>query len=208
VKRFFEGVPRDALFTQIFSLAQDQARAGRYASKADGGVYRHALEGQLKADLNGITLLGDKKGAGTAWQFARRGLNQIENFKLYIDKPVKMLHVIRNPFDIVAAGAVLGRLNFPAVLPIVAEIRRQCFGSDWLDIYHEDVIANPRVELVRILEFLGLPAVPQHLDHCVSYLYQTPHRRRFETPCPTNTRERVEELIARHDFLGRYTWES
>lgn len=208
VKRFFEGVERDALFGEIFALAQEQARTGRFASRAGGGTYLHRLDGQLKPDPLGVTLLGDKKGAATAWQFARRGIDEIERFKSYIGLPVKMLHVIRNPFDIVAAGLARGGADFPSLVPIVAEIRTRCLGADWLDVYHEDVIAQPRQEVARILEFLGLPVLPEHLERSVAHLYRVPHRRRFEMPWPAGARVMVEDIIARHDYLGGYRWDS
>ncbi len=79
VKRFFDGVTRDVLFDEIFALAQRQARDGRFASRAGGGSYRHNLPGRRRQTV-GITLIGDKKGAGTAWQLDA-GLEHMEDFK-------------------------------------------------------------------------------------------------------------------------------
>lgn len=207
VQRYFHGVPRDALFDEIFARAQQQAREGRYASRAGGGTYRHNLPGQEKNDSSGLTVIGDKKGAGTAWAFDRHGLAHIEHFKAYIEVPVRILHVIRNPFDIVAAGLARGAEDFSRTLPVVAEIRDRCVGADWCDVYYEDLIARPEEEIQRILMFLGLPVVPEHLAHSVKYLYREPHLRRYEHKWTEEMRTMVERLIVRHEYLGRYRWD-
>ena len=206
VRRYFEGVERDVLFDEIFALSQAQARAGRQSPRAEGGNYPQGLDGQVKPYPGGITVIGDKKGAGTARQFARHGLHRIDDFKSYIGVPVKVLHVVRNPFDIVAAGMAAGRSGFAEIVAIVADIRQRCLGDDWLDVYHERLIAEPREEVARIATFLGLPVLPQHLDDAVAHVYTQPHRRRFETDWPDGARAMVEKIIARHDYFGGYTW--
>jgi hypothetical protein len=208
VKRYVDGATRDALFTEIFALAQRQARDGRDSPRAGGGRYRHQLEGQRKAGSGGVLVIGDKKGAGTAWAFARAGLDSIEAFRAFLGVPLKMIHVIRNPFDIVAAGMARGGSRFPHVLPIVAAIRRRSLGEDWLDVHHEDVIADPRRAMTRVLDFLGLPPDAAHLDACEAHVFRAAHQRRFEVAWPDGARERLEETIARYDFLARYSWNS
>lgn len=205
VKHYFEGVPRDALFDGIYTLAQRQAREGRYASRAGGGTYAHNIDGQAKPDTSEIKVLGDKKGAGTAWQFHRHGLHRIEDFTAYIGLPVKMLHVIRNPYDIVAAGIARGGSDFAQTVEIVSEIRRRHAGDGWLDVRYEEVIAHPREQVERILGFLGLPLLEEHLERCVRYLYREPHRRRLELRWPAAAKAMVDQTIDRHDFLRDYT---
>jgi hypothetical protein len=207
VKRFFDGVPRDVLFDEIFALAQQQAREGRYATRAGGGRYAHNLPGQAKADASGITVIGDKKGAGTTWELARRGIEHLEDFKAYIRVPVRILHVIRNPFDIVAAGLALGREHFAQTVAVVSRIRERSGGEDWCDVYYEDLIARPDEEIRRIVTFLGLPIDAEHLARSAEYLYREPHLRRHEIEWPEGTRAMVAELIPRYEYLSRYRWE-
>ena len=170
VKRFFDGVGRDVLFDEIFARTQQQAREGRYATRAGGGTYSHNIPGQVKTGASGLTVIGDKKGAGTTWQFARHGLEHIEGFKAYVAVPVKVLHVIRNPFDIVAAGLARGQEHFSKTVAVVSEIRERCSGRDWCDVYYEDLVARPDEEIERILTFLGLPVKSEHLAHSVEVL--------------------------------------
>lgn len=208
VKRFFDGVPRDRLFDEIFALAQQQAREGRYATRAGGGRYAHNLPGQAKASASGITVIGDKKGAGTTWQLARQGIEHLADFKAYVQVPVKILHVVRNPFDIVAAGLARGQEHFAETVAVVSRIRERFGGEDWCDVYYEDVIARPDEEIRRILTYLGLAVDAGHLAHSAEYLYRKPHLRRYEMEWPEGTREKVEELIPQYEYLNRYRWET
>jgi hypothetical protein len=206
-KRFFDGVPRDRLFDEIFALAQQQAREGRYATRAGGGRYAHNLPGQVKASAAGVTVIGDKKGAGTAWQLARQGIERLEDFKAYLRVPVKILHVIRNPFDIVAAGLARGQEHFSRTVEVVSRIRERYGGEDWCDVYYEDALARPDEEIGRILTFLGLPVRSEHLARSADYLYRKPHRRRYEIEWPEATRAMVEGLIPQYEYLSKYRWE-
>lgn len=208
VARFFDGVSRDTLFQEILSLSQQQAHQGRASSKAGGGSYPHRIDGQLKSDDAIIQVIGDKKGAGTSRLFGRMGLEYIDRFKDYIGVPVKIIHVVRNPFDIVAAGKARGSSGFASGVPIVAAIRERQHGNDWLDLYYEDVIADPASLLSRIIEFLGLEIIPAHLQKCAAYLYESPRKRRFEIEWSAGEKSAVQSLIDRFDFLERYSWDS
>ena len=204
VKRYAEGVSRDQLFSEIFTLSQQQALAGRASSKADGGAYQHVIQGQLKPDSSNVLVLGDKKGAGTTVQLAQRGLGFIDEFRQFIGVPVKMLHVIRNPFDIIAAERALGRNAFQRLLPAVALIRQREQSADWLDVYYEDLLANPAAEIKRITSFLGIAADHQHTAVCEDYLYKTPSRRGSHVTWSTDDLALISRLIREHPFLERY----
>lgn len=139
-------------------------------------------------------VIGDKKGAATAWQFARQGLDHIERFKTYVGVPLKILHVVRNPFDIVAAGLARGQEHFSSTVAVVSQIRERCLGADWHDVYYEDLLARPDEEIERLLTFLGLPVDSLHLARSAEYLYREPHQRRYEIEWPEGARAMVEGL--------------
>jgi hypothetical protein len=168
----------------------------------------HQIDGQLKANRQGVTLIGDKKGAGTTAQFAQHGVDYLRQFRAFLSVPIKMIHVIRNPFDITAAGVVRGRTALPELLPTVAALRATCRSDQWLDVYYEDLVEHPDTELARLLVFLGLEVLEAHRDACTRYLFRSPHRRRFEISWTRETRGTVEAIIDRYDFLRRYSWES
>jgi len=211
VRGYFLGAKREDLFFDIFWRSQEQAEAGRRSPKAGGGSYLHQIAGQGAGSPSDVMVLGDKKGAGTVLQFHMRGLERIEDVRAFVRVPLKIIHVVRNPFDMVAAAIANNEAHrehsFLQLAPIVAEIRERCKGEGWLDVYYEDLIAHPREQLTRILDFLGLPVLEPYLEACEGYLHKTPHKRRFEVQWPMELKVRVQAAIDRYDFLRRYSWE-
>ena len=139
-------------------------------------------------------------------------MESIDGFREFVRLPVRTLHVMRNPFDMVAAAVMNGEwerpYSFLQLIPTVAQMRERYNDENWLDVYHEDVIADPRAEITRILEFLGLPVLEEHLSRCEAYLYKSPHKRRFEAMWPEGLKQQVQVAIQQHDFLSRYSWET
>jgi hypothetical protein len=209
VRACFEGTPRDVLLTEIFEQAQAQARDGRVGSRADGGVYRYDIAGQCKHDRRLIEIIGSKKGAGSAWQFAQRGIDRLTEFKAYIDLPVKILHVVRNPFDMIAGARLArGESRVTALIRIVDAIRSRHRDDHWLDMHFEDLLAAPQTQIPALLRFLELPVDAAHLQHCRQHLFATPRARRHDVIWTHEERRAVEAVIERHDFLHRYSWDS
>lgn len=212
IQRYFHGISRNALFAEIFWTAREQARSGRRSPSVDGGSYLHQIEGQLKQNPTSIHLIGDKKGAGTVRDFGRQGVDHLTDFKSFIGLPIKILHVLRNPFDMVAAAIVNNEVDQPysflQLVPTVSQIRARYQDANWLDIYYEDVIAHPKDQFIRILNFLNLPISDTYLNVCTEYLYNEPHKRRFEVQWTPDLKLRVQTAIDHYDFLHRYTWET
>ncbi len=202
------GHSRAELFADIAWTSRFQARRGRRSPRAGRGSYDQRLPGQGPGDLSRVTLLGDKKGAGTTRRIAEVGDGALAGFEAFVGVPVRVLHVIRNPWDIVATGLAKGRGGFSRAVPVVARARERHPADAWLDVYHEDLLADPRSELARVLEFLGLPLVPEHVEAGAAHLWPSGHRRRHEVRWPPGLKDRVEAIVDRYDFLSRYTWDS
>lgn len=208
VKRFVQGVDRGRMFEEIAWRSRLQARRGRRSSRVDGGWYLHALDGLQQGRSRHPTLIGDKKGGRTTHLVRRHGVGLLREFEDWLGLPLRIVHVVRNPYDIVAADLVRGGTAFTDLVDTVSGVRRE-FGPDQvLDVYYEDVLAHPAREIERLTAFLGLPATASYLDHCEAYLFRKPHRRRFEVEWPEGLRDRVARTIDRTPFLSRYDWDS
>lgn len=209
VKAYFDGMQREVLFSEIFEDAQAQARNGRVGSKADGGVYRYDITGQIKAQRRVVQVIGSKHGAGTAWQFAQRGIDRLDDFKTYIGLPVKVLHVIRNPFDMIAGARLArGESRVAELVKIVDAMRSRHRDPHWLDVHFEDVLADPQTQIPALLRFLDLPVDVPHLLRCRQHLFHASRARRHDVVWTPEERRAVEAMIDRYDFLRRYSWES
>jgi hypothetical protein len=209
---YFRHAPkRELLLLEIYLKAVQQAREGRMSDRADGGAYDQRVTTDNTHVLADIQVIGDKKGAGSTVTLARVGHARLSEFSDYLGLPVKVLHVLRNPYDMVAASLIKAELDqgnsFLKLSSTLADLRHRYQGPDWLDVYLEDVIADPRGQMARILEFLGLPVLDRHLAACDDFFFDAPHRRRQEVAWPDGLKARVQRIIDSHDYLQRYTWD-
>ena len=72
---------------------------------------------------------------------------------------------------------------------------------------HENFVAHPREILVECADFLGVEALPEWLDACVSIVNPVPHKSRHKIDWTDEQRQKVEEGIKRYDFLRGYSWD-
>lgn len=89
----------------------------------------------------------------------------------------------------------------------VATMKRREPANDWLEIRHEQFIAQPREVLQRIIEFLGLDDTENFVERAARIVSPHPHRSRFELDWPPALSSRVIELINQHDFLSNYSFD-
>lgn len=207
VGRVLDGtLDRRALFRRIVLSSLTRAQQQRRSFvKLNRGVYPYRIEGQIKSD-NDIFVLGDC-GVSSARSFGKLGTararERLDKFKATISVPLKCLHVVRNPFDMVAMEPSLENA-FEENVSVIRALR-DALGEDLLDVYYEDLLADPKNQLQRILEFLGLDADDSYLDMTRKYLRDAPRQRRFEVIWSEESRRGLQEVVDRHDCYHRYS---
>lgn len=95
----------------------------------------------------------------------------------------------------------------------VAAMKRRVAPKDWLEVRHEDLVADPETAMRRIFTFLDLPLEPPPgtgqdgaglLAGCAAAVAAQVNRTRHQVSWSTQTRARVEELTGEHSFLEGY----
>lgn len=74
----------------------------------------------------------------------------------------------------------------------------------WLDLYSEDLIAEPDREIRRLCAFLGLETTPEYLDATAQRVLTQPHATRFLILWPPSILQRMESLIRSLPMYHRY----
>lgn len=204
------GYLRAQLFDRI--LARDRRRARR---GGDISRYDYEVPGQWQGRVRVLRVLGDKKGCGTT-RLLRRRPGLLTVLETRIQCPVKLIHVVRNPFDNVATmvrrEASKGRPATPA--RSLSGYRRLCETNATVlatappgstcTIRLEDLIADPPAALAELCAFLELGAPPDYLRDCSSIVFSSPRRTRGQIEWAPADVEAVNELIAAHPFLSGY----
>ena len=146
---------------QLYALLLENSRKA-----ADQGAfwsgYSYAVPGQWQGRLQRIKVIGDKHGEATT---VRLHLSPwlLDRLACVVGRRIKMLHVIRNPFDNIATIArknhtinsqvLKGRNDtlqdsidyYFTLCDTVAGVQQQR-GKDVLDVRHESFVVSPQAE--------------------------------------------------------------
>jgi hypothetical protein len=185
--------------------------------------YNYKVEGLWQGYANKIKVIGDKNAGATSEAVIRNPLI-INNLKNVINSKIKLIHIIRNPYDTITTMAirVLKKKNpdespnHMHLLPMIKrffeyataiEKIRTEKNFDIIDLYHEEIIKNPIKELKRLIEFLELEANEQYFQSCASIIYNKPNKSRNSIIWSTEIKDIVKSEIQKISFLKHYCYD-
>jgi hypothetical protein len=173
------------------------------------GNYDYDVPGQWQGRHTQLHVIGDKKGGATTMHIARNPL-LLKQVMTRFGKRKRFVHVLRNPFDNIAAMVQRGQPLDSAIkgyFQLLRANRRiiEYVGADAvMTLHHEDLVADPRAELARLCEYLGVTAAPDYLDACASIVFPTPNRSRRKISWPSDIIKLIERRIAAKPMIERY----
>ena len=210
---YLPGVCRNKMFTKdevinrTFKHTQDQNRHGRWSGKIDGGKYPQQLPGQVKKSMEGVKVLGSKYMSSVTMDIAKDTKGKLDVIREVLG-PIKVVHVIRNPFDLYAAAL---KSDKPATHLVgstancTAMIEDDLKEGELLRVYFEDLISAPTAVLKTVLAFLDLPVFTAHMSACYDHIRGFKvHDRKAETKWSYENIVKVAGIIRAHEYLERY----
>lgn len=181
--------------------------------------YSYKVNGQYQGTHKKLEIIGDKKGAASSMRLG-------DNFNLYyklektVKCPVKIIHVIRNPFDNIST-MINRNLGFDSTpdrhqflyyiskyflrAGVNKEIRMKG-NMNILDIYHEEFVADPGNNLRKILDFLDISGDEEYIKACADIIYEDPNKSKYSIKWPEYFINLVEAEIRHYPFLQRYSY--
>ncbi len=76
-----------------------------------------------------------------------------------------------------------------------------------LDIRNENFVTDPKKEIVRICNFLGLENIDeQYLNDCASIVFASPKKTRNQINWKPEFIEMVQKQIDKYEFLKGYSF--
>jgi Sulfotransferase family len=125
---------------------------------------------------------------------------------------LRLIQVIRNPFDPISLMMVRGGRSFAnaidhyfAACEALARIRR-AEGAALLPVRYEDFVGEPVGGLSSLCAFLGVDPDRDYVDACASIVRPQPDRGRELVPWTRSWIDDVERRLARFDFLEGYAY--
>ena len=148
-----------------------------------------------------------------------------------------MIHVVRNPFDMIATHISLGKsrayqaqhrwdeqkqpkfkLPVDKMLNHVNILRKRASGvlaiqrePEWnsrlLEIHNVDFVNNPKGILQQICDFLNIDCPEDYLESCDSVAFKTLSKSRHSINWQPEVVDAVNKLIEDHPFFSRYSFD-
>lgn len=192
------GLRRDRI---VNAIARHERKFDRHARQNPKG-YSYKFPGDSLDHKATIHVLGDKKGYPTARRLAKHPW-LADTIRRELGPELRVVHVVRNPFDLAASFAKRSDTLISAAWKLqemakFVQLNRNLFADDiWHTVHFEDLIAQPRHELTRLLEFVGLDAREAVFDGVLPQLFDAP-------PHPAADRTWTGDVAAAVAETGRF----
>jgi len=201
---------KQKLFNSIYQHSK------KISSKNKGGN-SYLLPTQWNGKIQGdIQIIGDKKGGDTSANL-HLGINTPSFKKLIkiVSKPVKIIHITRNPYDIISS-IYRDIKNIPNPVnyffnncnnnkKIIEDIKNDDF-IDILEFKNEEFIDDPSKYLSLICNFLELPIYEGYIEDCCSIVYKTPNKSRLNHKWVEKDINHIQKQIKLYPFLEGYNF--
>ncbi|MGF1514135.1 MAG: sulfotransferase [Elainellaceae cyanobacterium] len=210
------GLSRNALY---YLLLKNTSIRGHSWRRGNG--YTYDVPNQWQGAYQHIQVIGDKHGEFSATSIASRP-ELLRRLYDLVEIPIKLVHVVRNPFDNIATMALKKARNSSSpsdlrdtvsryfkVCESIMDIKAMASDLDYLEIYdlrHEDIIEQTQPQLRDLCFWLNVLPSDDYLDACASIVFELPSKSRHKVEWGLELKQEVEEKISLFPFLKGYSF--
>ncbi|KAJ7357589.1 hypothetical protein OS493_024401 [Desmophyllum pertusum] len=217
-------IRRVQIFFQLHERSRKQAMFGNRAPNCSSH-YCYNIPGSWQGIYRRqIKVIGDKKAGTTTERLDKpEGLQDLQELQNTVVIPVKLIHVIRNPFDNIATICTRRlqvipdnrhKLNNVTALDFCIEkyfqqtqtVQKLHELSKYqiLAVYSRDMSAKPRETLLTLCRFLGVKCYNEFVDSTLKVLYSKPSKTRYSVERTDVQKIRVTNEINKYQFLKSF----
>lgn len=209
-----EGFSREQIFHLLLHGSRREALKGRVTARRLT-PYSYLVPGQWQGRHRTLQVIGDSTSGTTTRRLASdpRLLERLQGLMGGVD--VKLIQVIRNPYDPISVMMVRGKRSFENAIDhyfahcgTLVELRRRLGAGHMHAIRYEDLVTDPEARLAEICRFLGLEPHGDYLRACAGILRRTPDSHRGMVPWDARRIEEVRRRMEPYDFLRGYFFEA
>lgn len=206
------GFRRDQVFHLLAKAAHREAMKGRVTARRLD-PYSLAVPGQHQGVVDAPLVVGDSRAGPTTRRLGHRP-ELIEQWRTLLGEiDDRYIHVVRNPYDPIAAMVRRGRRTFDnAIADYAAQCRRATMlrerltAQRVLTVRYEDLLATPTAQLRTVCDFLGLDAPDDYLAACAGIVDPSRTGERHTVDWDPAAIAAVELLTADFPFLMGYAY--
>jgi Sulfotransferase family len=209
LRLFYRGFSR----RQVFHLLLENSRKMAASGRSHHG-YSYAVPNQWQGRFEQLQVLGDKKGAASAWRlYLNPDFLEFVRNRIAID--LKFVHVIRNPYDVLATMSRRSRHKtldthidlFFQLCSSIERLKKRSQDFQIYDVRLESFIEDPKPHLEDLCSFIGVKAEARYLEDCASIVFESPKRSRFDIEWSRESIAKVRERMEGFSFLSGYTYD-
>ena len=211
--------PRVFSREQVYWLLLRNSREYAAGGRVGGGGYGYKVEGQWQGKHRKLEVIGDKSKSAqdVTWLTTSRGL--LGRMARTTGARIRMMHVIRNPYDSIAARSYHRKLSLEVItreyfghcerlLKLIRRIENESeIDVARIPVHLEDFIEDPGRQLSGICGELGLEAPEDYLRDCSRIVLKKPHKRRHEAEWDQRLIDEVARRIEGIPFFERYSFD-
>jgi len=199
-----EGCTREVLYSRIL------ARASWFNLRGNRSNYAYAVPNQWQGRFETLRAIGDKRGGAVTRCLAEHP-DFLDRVRSLVEVPLRLLHIVRNPFDNIAAISIWHNLPLDASAAFyfrhcetTAKLDSLCDPVELMTVRHENLIRHPTTVLADAGAFLGLELYPHYLDDCAAVIFPSPTNTRHRVKWRAGLAREVEQRIQRNPALHGY----
>ncbi len=207
------GYQKEKIFSMILLNSFFHAQGGRTWNN-----YSYSIPGEWNGRYTTIRVIGDKKGSKSAKMLSKKS-DILDLAGTSFSVPVKYIHVMRNPFDMMSTLYRHTRPGGPEKMERMIErivgrmekvekVRHQIQPENWLDVHHEQFIAAPDQSITGLFSFFNLETPSGFIENCRKILFKEPHQSRHDIAWKKEEIEYVSGKIAAFEQFSSYTFET
>jgi len=207
---------RDKLFTDLYDNSKNVLIL-KHGRKQSG--YEYTVPSQHNGRYEDkLLIIGDKKGGATAAALYKNP-GRLDELQELVGVPIKLVHVIRNPFDAMASHVKHKKVTttdsevftyflerFESQASIIQRLKEQR-KYPMIDIRSEDLITDAKKEVQRLFTFLELPIDEKFLQDAAGIVFTKPSYSRKGITWREEDKNKVADLVARTEFFHGYEFD-
>ena len=187
--------------------------------------------------LDHIDIMGEKQGSSASLFYARspdkfRAL--LDKLKAAVNVPIKVLHVVRNPYDNIATLILYKRFEVAEVTKLkysnetitvdpkivdsqtnsyfmrykAIEEAEKALNLDLMRIHNTEFVSQPRVIISKMCAFLGITCSNKYIDKCSEKIFKKESKTRYKLKWQDYQIKKIKANIQESDSLSRYDFNS
>ena len=219
---------RSIMFNKLYSNSYKGAINGWRSDKNTVKGYNFQMAGSWQGQFSKLKVIGDKSGKDSVTQFRLKGKQLYEQFKKVVMLPLKTLHVIRNPFDIIATELLYQATsdhtkiaatrnnkytNFNLLNRVISNfimlstaLTNMVTGLNLSphQVYCDDLVADPIKTISGICDYLEVECSAEYLQMCADKIYKEVSMTRDLVTWNPKTLPSLKKDLKKFPFFARY----